>query len=179
MSVPEEVDYTVVLVFPGFGAERESAEAVVESALDWLNTYKETPGFRFARPVSAHLEIVSDADEVRDRIEADESVAMILLHDLDDDERDALVRLCNARQVGACYTVDAPRPRRPRKEPMKVVRAHPVCRDADRAGRRRRGHAGAGRRGDRGAGPRRHVLSLGAEHAAVPLSAESQRNSQK
>ena len=121
MSVPEEVDYTVVLVFPGFGAERESAEAVVESALDWLNTYKETPGFRFARPVSAHLEIVSDADEVRDRIEADESVAMILLHDLDDDERDALVRLCNARQVGACYTVDAPRPRRPRKEPMKVV----------------------------------------------------------
>jgi hypothetical protein len=121
MSGPEEVDYTVILVFPGFGAERESAEAVVESALDWLNTYKETPGFRFARPVSAHLEIVSDADELRDRIESDESVAMVLLHDLDDDERDDLVRLCNARQVGACYTVDAPRPVRPRKEPMKVV----------------------------------------------------------
>jgi hypothetical protein len=121
MSAPEEFDYTVVLVFPGFGAERESAEAVVESALDWLNTYKETPGFRFARPVSAHLEIVADADEVRDRIESDESVAMVLLHDLDDDMRDELVRLCNARQVGTCYTVDAHRPRRPRNEPMKVV----------------------------------------------------------
>jgi hypothetical protein len=46
MTSPPEVDYTVILVFPGFGAERENAEAVVESALDWLNTTKIEPGFR-------------------------------------------------------------------------------------------------------------------------------------
>jgi hypothetical protein len=33
MALPPEFDYTVVLVFPGFGVGRENAEAVVESAL--------------------------------------------------------------------------------------------------------------------------------------------------
>jgi hypothetical protein len=121
MASPQEVDYTVVLVFPGFGAEREHAEAIVESALDWLNTNKEEPGFRFAPPVSAHLVIVQDADEARDTITEDEGVAMVLLHDLPDDERDALVRYCARRRIAACYTVDAPRPAGPRKGPWKVV----------------------------------------------------------
>ena len=53
MSRRQEVDYTVVLTFPGFGEERENAEAVVEAALEWLNNNKEEPGFRFAPPVSA------------------------------------------------------------------------------------------------------------------------------
>jgi hypothetical protein len=117
----EPVEYTVVLIFPGFGAERENAETVVESALDWLNANKEEPGFRFAPEVSARLEIVPDADEARGRIESDDRVAMVLLHDLDDDERDALVRDCHARHIAACYTVDVPRPARRRKEPWKLV----------------------------------------------------------
>jgi hypothetical protein len=121
MARPPDVDYTVVLVFPGFGAGRESAETIVESALDWLNTNKEKPGFRFAPPVSAHLEIVPDADEARARIDADDSVAMVMLHDLAEDERDALLRHCEARQISACMTVDAPRPARLRKGPWQVV----------------------------------------------------------
>src|SRR5258708_33648682 len=56
------MDYRVVLVFPGFGAEREQAETIVESALCWINTYRERPGFRFADQVSAHLELAQDAD---------------------------------------------------------------------------------------------------------------------
>ena len=40
MASRQDVDYTVVLVFPGFGAERENAETIVESALHWLNTYQ-------------------------------------------------------------------------------------------------------------------------------------------
>jgi hypothetical protein len=121
MISPPEVDYTVVLVFPGYGSERENAETIVESALDWLNTHKEKPGFRFAGPVSAHLEIVADIDEVRERIESDDSLAMVLLHDVDDDERDDLLRDCQARHVSACYTVDAPRHTGPRQGPWKVV----------------------------------------------------------
>src|SRR5947208_13053305 len=112
MSWQQEVDYTVVLVFPGFGEERENAEAIVEAALEWLNNNKEEPGFRFAPPVSAHLEIVADADEARARIESDEGVAMVLLHGLDDDERDDMIRHCRARQIPACYTLDVRRPRR-------------------------------------------------------------------
>src|SRR4051794_3544865 len=107
MTHPEEVEYTILLVFPGYGSERESAVEVVEGALEWLNTHKDKPGFRFAPPVSARLEILSDADEARERVESDESVATVILHDIADDERDALVRLCNARRVGACITVDA------------------------------------------------------------------------
>jgi hypothetical protein len=121
MTDPQEVDYTVLLVMPGFGGEREHAETIVEIALDWLNNNKDEPGFRFAPPVSAHLENVQDADEARARLESDDSVAMVLLHDLPADERDALVRQCAARDVGACYTVDAPRPARPRQGPWRVV----------------------------------------------------------
>jgi hypothetical protein len=121
MTDPQDVDYTVLLVMPGFGPEREHAETIIEIALDWLNTNKDEPGFRFAPPVSAHLENMQDADEARARIAADDGVAMVLLHDLPDDERDALIRDCVAREVGACYTVDAPRPAGPRKGPWKVV----------------------------------------------------------
>jgi hypothetical protein len=121
MNSPPDVDYTVVLVFPGFGTERENAETIVESALEWLNTYKDEPGFRFAPQVSAHLEIVSDVDEARARIEADESVATVILHDVAEDERIPLLRFCEAREISACYTVDVPRRPGPRKGPMKVV----------------------------------------------------------
>lgn len=121
MARRQDVDYTVVLVFPGFGEGRENAEAIVESALEWLNTNKDEPGFRFAPPVSAHLEIVGDADEARARIATDEGVAMVLLHDLPDDERDALIRHCGARHIAACYTLDAPRRARRRKGPWQVV----------------------------------------------------------
>src|SRR5688500_7993854 len=114
MTDRPDVDYTVLLVFAGFGPERENAESVVESALEWLNTNKDEPGFRFAYHVSAHLEIVQDADEARARMASDDSVAMVLLYDVPEDERDAFLRDCEARQVGACYTVDAPR-RPPRK----------------------------------------------------------------
>jgi hypothetical protein len=122
-----DVDYTVVLVFPGFGAERENAETIVESALDWLNTNKEEPGFRFAPPVSAHLEIVQDADEARARMEADESIALVILYDLAEDERDALLRHCERRHISACCTVDVPRRSGRRKGPWKaVVRSEPA-----------------------------------------------------
>ena len=121
MARSQDVDYTVLLLFPGFGAERENAETVVESALQWLNTNKDEPGFRFARPVTAHLEIVQNADEARDRIEADERVAMVFLHDLPEEERDALVRDCAAQDIGVCYTVDAPRRPGPRNEPFRLV----------------------------------------------------------
>ena len=60
MAFDDEADYTVVFIFPGYGPERENAEAIVESALEWLNNNKEEPGFRFAPSVSAHLQIVSD-----------------------------------------------------------------------------------------------------------------------
>jgi hypothetical protein len=121
MTDPQEVEYTVLLVFPGFGAERDYAETIVEIALDWLNTFKEEPGFRFAPPVSAHLEIVRDAEEARDRIAEDERVATVIMHDLGEDERDELVAHCYERQIAASYTVDAPRRTGRRGEQMRVV----------------------------------------------------------
>jgi hypothetical protein len=121
MAMPEEVEYRVVLVFPGFGSERENAESIVESALEWLNTHKETPGFRFSPDVSASLELAQDADEARARISEDERVAMVIVHDVPEDERDALLRHCLKRNMGVCYTVDAPRPARRRKGPLQVV----------------------------------------------------------
>jgi hypothetical protein len=120
MGPSQDVEYTVVLVFPGFGPERENAEAIVESALEWLNNNREEPGFRFAPTVTAHLELVQDADEARAAMEADEQVAMVIVHDLPDDERDELLRECQARKVGACVTLDVRRPRR-RKGLWKVV----------------------------------------------------------
>ncbi len=146
MRSREEVEYTVVLIFPGFGTERENAETIVESALQWLNTFRENPGFRFAPYVSAHLEMVQDADEARERIESDDHVAMVLVHDLPDDERDDLLRFCEARHISAGHTVDVPRRPGPRKGPMKIVfgrtpsdrpPAHRAeRRDADTSGRR-------------------------------------------
>lgn len=121
MESPQEFDYTVLLVFPGYGTERENAEMIVESALHWLNTFKDEPGFRFAPPVSAHLEMVQDADEARAAIESDETVATVLIHDLPDEDRDDLVRLCSERDIGVGFTVDIPRRPGPRNEPMKVV----------------------------------------------------------
>jgi hypothetical protein len=137
MTPREEVDYTVLLIFPGFGTERENAESIIESALDWLNTHKDKPGFRFAYEVNAHLEIVQDADEARARIDEDDSsVAMVFLHDVPDEERDALVHYCEPKNIAAGITVDVPRRPGPRTEPMKVVfrkrpadelRAHQLC----------------------------------------------------
>jgi hypothetical protein len=46
---------------------------------------------------------------------------MVLLHDLAEDERDALARLCDERHVAVCYTVDAPRRVRRPDEPWQVV----------------------------------------------------------
>jgi hypothetical protein len=136
MADQENVDYTVVLVFPGYGSERENAEAIVELALDWLNTYKDEPGFRFAYPVSAHLEMVSDSDDARERLESDDTLAMLLLHDVPEEERGPLLEECERRHIGACYTVDSPRPRGRgpgemkvvfRNEPRKGPPAHRIC----------------------------------------------------
>jgi hypothetical protein len=71
--------------------------------------------------VSAHLEIVADAEDARDRIAADDQVAMVLLHDLSEEERDALIRHCAARDIPACHTVDVPRPARRPKGPWQIV----------------------------------------------------------
>jgi hypothetical protein len=120
MTIPVEYEYTVLLVFPGFGDERDNAETIVEAALEWLNTYKDEPGFRFAPYVGAHLEIVPDVDEVRARIEAGDSVAMVLLYDVPEDERNDLVRDCETRAIAACVTTDSPRSG-PRKGPWQVV----------------------------------------------------------
>jgi hypothetical protein len=46
---------------------------------------------------------------------------MVLLHDLPDDERDALIRHCRSRDIAACYTEDAPRRTRRRKGPWQIV----------------------------------------------------------
>src|SRR5437588_8325351 len=104
MQQRENVDYTVVLVSAGFGEEQENAEEVIEAALEHLNTYKDEPGFRFAYHVSAHLERVQDAEEAEAKLENDDTVAMMILHGLEDDERIALTRKCIARTVPVCRT---------------------------------------------------------------------------
>jgi hypothetical protein len=44
------------------------------------------------------------------------------MHDVPDEERNALIRDCDDRHIGACYTIDVPRPTGRRAEgPMKVV----------------------------------------------------------
>ena|SRR5438105_3293994 len=121
MTPQPDVDYTVVLVFPGFGSERENAEGIIESAIDWLNNNKDEPGFRFAYPVSAHLEIVQNAEEARERIEEDARVAMVIMHDLNEEERDELVMHCKFHSIAACYTVDECRRTVRRNEPFKFV----------------------------------------------------------
>src|SRR5262249_26253277 len=93
-------------------------------ALEYLNTYREEPGLRFAPYVTAHLEIVPDVEEARARLRDDDSVAMMLLHDLEDDERLAFTRECLSQDVPVCRTTPAsdepqPRPRRPRGKDRK------------------------------------------------------------
>jgi hypothetical protein len=124
----EDVEYKVLLVFPGFGAERDTAEEIVEAALHHLNTEKDEPGMRFAYNVSARLEMVADAEQAYTLLETDDDVATMILHDLPDDEKAALTQACNAKDVPVCHTVEtdenAPKkPRPPRGQPRtwKVV----------------------------------------------------------
>src|SRR5438105_3427130 len=117
MSRLENVQYNVVLVFPGFGPEREYAEQVVEEALNYLNTPNYEPGFRFAPNVTARLELVAAADEAEARLEADDDLAMMILHDLDDEEKAALTAACVAQGVPVCHTVPGRKRARDRKKP--------------------------------------------------------------
>jgi hypothetical protein len=114
-----------LLVSPSFGEARENAEGIIEEALEYLNTFREEPGFRFAPYVTARLEIVSDADEARARLESDDALAMMILHDLPDDERIALTLECGQENVPVCRTVPAdesqPRPPRTPMREWKVV----------------------------------------------------------
>jgi hypothetical protein len=103
MSPRPDIEYTVILVFPGFGDERDNAEQVIEEALNYLNTQKDEPGMRFAYNVSARLEIVADVDEARARLETDDDLAMMILHDLDDEEKLGLTEECAARGVLVCH----------------------------------------------------------------------------
>jgi hypothetical protein len=128
MSPLRKVEYTVLLVFPGFGDKRANAEQIVEEALHHLNTEKDEPGWRFAQNVTARLDIVPDADQARDRMQTDSDLAMMILHDLDEDERSELTQECAARGVVVCHTHDTepnpdeePRPRRARQRGWKVV----------------------------------------------------------
>jgi hypothetical protein len=128
MSRHEDVEYKVLLVSPAWGEPRDNAEQIIEEALEYLNTFREEPGFRFAPYVTARLEIVSDVDEARARLESDDALAMMILHDLDDEERIALTLDCRAQDVPVCRTMPTadqpePRPRRKRgkPEPWKLV----------------------------------------------------------
>jgi len=111
MNPPPDVDYTVVLLFPGFGEAREYAEEIVQTALDWLNTNKDEPGMRFAYQVSAHLEILQDADDVLEKIAADDSVALVIACGLEGDEWRNLLHECADRDVARCQVVEGPPPR--------------------------------------------------------------------
>jgi len=113
MNPPPDVDYTVVLLFPGFGEARENAEELVEAALEWLNTNKDEPGMRFAYQVSAHLEVVQDADELLERIASDDSVALVIACGLEGKEWRTLLQACAARDIARCQVVEGPAPRRP------------------------------------------------------------------
>jgi hypothetical protein len=102
----KEVTYTVLLVFPGYGEERENAEEIIEEAIHHLNTEKDEPGFRFAHEVFAQLEIVPDADEARERLRNDPQLALMILHDLERVEKAALTRACEKKGVPVCHTVE-------------------------------------------------------------------------
>jgi hypothetical protein len=128
MSPPPDVEYQVLLVFPGFGVEREHAEQIIEEALAYLNTQKDEPGMRFAYNVSARLEVVATVEEAYARLEDDDDdLATMILHDLDDDERRTLTLACAARDVPVCHTIiheetpEERRRRRRRPRELKVV----------------------------------------------------------
>jgi hypothetical protein len=127
MTKPAEVEYSVVLVFPSYGTERDNAETIIEEALGYLNTQKDEPGFRFAYNVSARLDTVPDLEDAQTKLRTDDSVAMMILYDLPDEERLAFTHECLAQNVPVCRTVPAsesdapPRPKAGKREPMKVV----------------------------------------------------------
>src|SRR5262249_37561798 len=128
MSTPEHIEYKVLLVFPGFGPERENAEQVIEEALHYLNTQKDEPGMRFAYPVFARLEIVSDAEQALTSLRTDDDLAMMILHDLPEEDKAALTEECVSNHVPVCHTVEAsenprkaPRPPRGKERMLKVV----------------------------------------------------------
>jgi hypothetical protein len=110
MAKPKNVEYKVVLVFPGFGEERENAEQLLEEALGYLNTQKDEPGMRFAYNVFARLEIVPDVEQAQAKLRTDRTVATMILHDLPEDERDAFTRECVQQGVPVCHTLPAPEP---------------------------------------------------------------------
>jgi hypothetical protein len=118
MDKPADVEYTVVLVFSGWGTERENAEQIIEEALEYLNTPRYEPGFRFAPNVTARLEIVPDIEDAQAKLETDDTVAIMILHDVPDEERRAFIRECAEHGVQVCQTTPVPdqpeRPRRPR-----------------------------------------------------------------
>jgi len=127
MSKPKDVEYTVVLVSSDYGESRENAEQVIEEALEYLNTHREQPGFRFAPNVSANLEIVPDVEEAQAKLRADDAVALMILHDLPDDERDAFTLECASQSVPVCHTTPASdqpeatqRPSRARKRDWEI-----------------------------------------------------------
>src|SRR5438067_1917523 len=99
MPMPDEVAYKVILVLPHFGAERENAEQIVGAALDYLNTHRDKPGFRFAPYVSAQLEIISDAEQAQTLLDNEDAIAMMILHDLSEYDTVALLHECYARGV--------------------------------------------------------------------------------
>ncbi len=109
----QDVQYTVVLVFPGFGEEREYAEQIVEGAIEHLNIPNYEPGFRFAPNVRAQLEVVGTTEQAYDKLESYDDLAMMILHDVEDDEKWALTAACEEKDVAVCHTFDAPE--RPRK----------------------------------------------------------------
>jgi hypothetical protein len=101
---PERVEYEVVLVFPSFGPERDDAEQMVQAALDHLNIPCYEPGFRFAPHVTARLEVVTTIEMARDRLGDDGDLAMMLLHDIAEDEKLALTEECAEAGVLVCHT---------------------------------------------------------------------------
>lgn len=128
MSKPRKVKYKVVLLFPGFGEERDNAEQIVEEALHYLNTQKDEPGMRFAYNVSARLEIVPDVEQVWARLRTEDDLALLILHDLTPEEQKEFLTECQQRRVPVCITLPAPknarrprRPRRPEDRQLKVV----------------------------------------------------------
>ncbi len=128
MSERRDIEYKVVLLFPGFGAERDNAEQIIEEALHYLNTEKDEPGMRFAYEVSARLEIVPDTEQLQARLRTEDDLAMLILHDLAGDEQTAFLKECEARQVPVCITLPTSREarrkaraRRPKDRILKVV----------------------------------------------------------
>jgi hypothetical protein len=128
MAQPKDVEYTVVLITPSFGEERDNAEQIIEEALAHLNTFREEPGLRFAPYVTAHLEIVSTLELARDKLEEDDSVAMMILQGLDADEMITFTRECAEHEVAVCQALpaaeepeDQPEPDSPKKREWNLV----------------------------------------------------------